>query len=1266
VCRSDFQHIHAQTRGGATPALVADLAGHEELSKMLMVALDTQVKGDLPLEFHAVGTAQNLLHVGGRRDAAYTVGVRGDVPTWDRMYSRLYDYKQTHKNCEVPRVWETDQQLSNWVNTQRVLKKEFDSDDPCGEMTAERVQSLTVLGMAWHDPAVDDLTAPLETIQHDLTAPLETIQHKTYSTIANCHSHRHMATCLSGKMGLTGCRMCMSAAHGSHGHRHEPCTTCCFEVKPKPPGYSGDDDIDLRCEYCYAGGSKDELLRFKADETRKISDIIATKPCTIKDPNVADHRILAVELGRSCPPEPLVSYGAGFNPKEEKMWEALYERLVAYKEAHDDCNVPRVWETDQKLSDWCLAQKKKLELGEGMTAYRMAKLVWVGFDGATGPTSAETSGNALLDWTEKGTGSGDRTPKELREELRKILNSRQPFGALLRTDGLKDLREKLHELAKEPAAEDSVPVDQSKKKASEAAEERLLKILLDAWSKPELMCKNALIAEWSPALASCLGSNANAIQMGAGAAGKSASIYQAKYSSKEGTDISTAVNVLRDCERRIRAYPSGAIDSGDPDRIAKHYCQHVLNKSAMELPAVVAASVVLGLRSSYYTDEPQMHQAWDFVRLALSIDQTLPSADSNLDSNPVLAADLDIAAAEDEDDDDGDEADDTDEKAGDDGADLEIVADAEGGAADEAVDSMQPDVDLMAQVDELGGSRLGTSMVYTDDEGNRVAISSAQFYAARDKKLQHFTGVEFDMLFLVVKAEGASKKWLKAALEKPPGGEADATAGAEAKKGRKQNPRFLFIEEFALSKTHYLHLKSKWGYAYMAGAPPPRRHRNITSRKKFTKAERDIARYYGSNLIPWDRANKPLLSPAAWKEWQRRLALEAGCLVPEVPEKETELRNAVKERFDLGLSNFTPAERERVASGRLFILENMLHGLEVDRENAKKAAQVRSRCRHLWADAGGSEPRPAAGGRWGTEGTAGYKDAAEELERLNADAEERRNGTNIMAKRMESSHALSAFADGLCARLPMYDESDMPAVEANALYPADSVGYARTWQGYRKEDAKAAALAMEVTLGEDDITDDTSTDADAATAGDDDDDDGDGELGEITVEEWEVEYEKWKAEGKEGRPPMNPEQRNAVRGPVVWMRHMAAQARLGLSVQQAFDAGMSKQLRQVTGVHGPGGTGKSEVIHVLDRFLKERKFGRMAITAQTGVAAAQFLAPTLQKLVSIGAFDGNPKESLSGEQVCFTCLVLVIFDFVTDCHVFLFGAILQAVLGSTR
>ncbi len=45
------------------------------------------------------------------------------------------------------------------------------------------------------------------------------------------------------------------------------------------------------------------------------------------------------------------------------------------------------------------------------------------------------------------------------------------------------------------------------------------------------------------------------------------------------------------------------------------------------------------------------------------------------------------------------------------------------------------------------------------------------------------------------------------------------------------------------------------------------------------------------------------------------------------------------------------------------------------------------------------------------------------------------------------------------------------------------------------------------------------------------------------------------------------------------------------------------------------------MIHVLDLFLKERKFGRMAITAQTGVAAAQFLAPTLQKALGLFVCD---------------------------------------------
>ena len=40
------------------------------------------------------------------------------------------------------------------------------------------------------------------------------------------------------------------------------------------------------------------------------------------------------------------------------------------------------------------------------------------------------------------------------------------------------------------------------------------------------MCANTLIADWSPLLSAYVGSNSNAVQMGWGTAGKSASVYQ--------------------------------------------------------------------------------------------------------------------------------------------------------------------------------------------------------------------------------------------------------------------------------------------------------------------------------------------------------------------------------------------------------------------------------------------------------------------------------------------------------------------------------------------------------------------------------------------------------------------------------------------------------------------------------------------------------------------------------------------------------------------
>ena len=49
----------------------------------------------------------------------------------------------------------------------------------------------------------------------------------------------------------------------------------------------------------------------------------------------------------------------------------------------------------------------------------------------------------------------------------------------------------------------------------------------------------------------------------------------------------------------------------------------------------------------------------------------------------------------------------------------------------------------------------------------------------------------------------------------------------------------------------------------------------------------------------------------------------------------------------------------------------------------------------------------------------------------------------------------------------------------------------------------------------------------------------------------------------------------------------------------------------ITGVFGPGGTGKSAMVHELDVQMAESRCGALLVTAYTGVAAAPFGGPTL-------------------------------------------------------
>ena len=66
-------HEHGQAHGGVSPALLADVASNDRLRQKALDAIDTHVRGELPLEYHALKVLQDVLKVASRRDAAFEI-----------------------------------------------------------------------------------------------------------------------------------------------------------------------------------------------------------------------------------------------------------------------------------------------------------------------------------------------------------------------------------------------------------------------------------------------------------------------------------------------------------------------------------------------------------------------------------------------------------------------------------------------------------------------------------------------------------------------------------------------------------------------------------------------------------------------------------------------------------------------------------------------------------------------------------------------------------------------------------------------------------------------------------------------------------------------------------------------------------------------------------------------------------------------------------------------------------------------------------------
>ena len=258
-----------------------------------------------------------------------------------------------------------------------------------------------------------------------------------------------------------------------------------------------------------------------------------------------------------------------------------------------------------------------------------------------------------------------------RAMLRRLVAPGQPLRTVLHSGDCCELRHAIYKLAEEPRPEPEEPAAAEAYRTEAGVRARALFDLLAEWtwspSGAKMACRNGLIADYNIVMAGCVRGNAVPYSLGAGAGSKAGAMYQIKcvlppcgrrtsppnrhhqldaplsrrYMGKESVQISAAATLLADAHKHVHdpLTRSRAEDAGEPERNARHYLQHVLNASNMELEATQAAGIVLGMPSSVGSHSNEYHGAWDAVALA----ETASKSESDTDGLLALCADRDDA-----------------------------------------------------------------------------------------------------------------------------------------------------------------------------------------------------------------------------------------------------------------------------------------------------------------------------------------------------------------------------------------------------------------------------------------------------------------------------------------------------------------------------------------------------------------------------------------------------------------------------------------------
>ena len=248
-------------------------------------------------------------------------------PQWKEMYERLVTYKKKYKSTCVPKAYEDDPGLANWVNSQRNKKN----------LPKDRINRLNSIGFVWdvYDALWTKMYERLVTYKKKYKSTCVPTSYEDDPDLAiwvnNQRNKKELAKDRINRLNSIGFVWDVYDALWTKMYERLVTYKKKYKSTCVPTSYEADE----------------QLGRWVADQ-RTFNNINSARLTEDRK-----HRLNSINFVWN---------------KQDAQWMEMYEKLVTYKKKHGTTCVPSKYQEDPRLGRW-VSNQRKIFKNKGKTKY---------------------------------------------------------------------------------------------------------------------------------------------------------------------------------------------------------------------------------------------------------------------------------------------------------------------------------------------------------------------------------------------------------------------------------------------------------------------------------------------------------------------------------------------------------------------------------------------------------------------------------------------------------------------------------------------------------------------------------------------------------------------------------------------------------------------------------------------------------------------------------------------------------------------------------